>query len=110
MERNIFSLLEAHDGHLGVAITLHHQSLIGMQRKNWKGAAPVNIEGAPQLARGDLDSLNLNSNRCKTALQFPSRLKRLALRSESTLLQRRTIFKFMQTLHWKIISDFLAHG
>ena len=108
MERNIFSLLEAHDGHLGVAITLHHQSLIGMQRKNWKGAAPVNIEGAPQLARGDLDSLNLNSNRCKTALQFPSRLKRLGLRSESNLLQRRTIIKFMQTSNLKTYLRFLG--
>ena len=57
MELDIVGLLEANDGHLGVAITLHHQSLIGMQRKNWKGAAPVNIECAPQLARGDLDSL-----------------------------------------------------
>ena len=79
MERNVVSLLEANDGHLGVAITLNHQSLIGMQRKNRKGAAPVDIKGAPQLARGDLDSLNLNSNRCKTTLKLPSRTKRPAL-------------------------------
>ncbi len=99
MERDIVSLLESNDGHLEVAISLHHQSLIGMYRKNRKGAAPVNIKGAPQLARGDLDSLNLNSNRCKTPLQFLSRSKRLALGSESTLLQRLTIFKSMHTLH-----------
>ena len=79
MERDVVSLLEANDGHLGVAITLYHQSLIRMQRKNRKGAAPVNIKGAPQLCRGDLDSLNLNSNRCKTALKLPSRTKRPAL-------------------------------
>ena len=79
MERDVVSLLEANDGHLGVLITLYHQSLIGMQRKNRKGAAPVNIKGAPQLARGDLDSLNLNSNRCKTALKLLSRTKRPAL-------------------------------
>ena len=46
MERDVVSLLEANDGHLGVAITLHHQSLIGVQRKNRKGAAPVNIKSA----------------------------------------------------------------
>ena len=69
MKRDIVSLLEANDGHLWVAISLYHQTLIGMYRKNRNGAAPVNIKGAPQLARGDLDSLNLNSNRCKTSLQ-----------------------------------------
>ena len=79
MELDIVGPLEANDGYLGVAITLYHQSLIGMQRKNRNGAAPVNIKGAPQLARGDLDSLNLNSNSCKTALKLQSRTKRPAL-------------------------------
>ena len=109
MELDVVSLLEANDGHLGVAITLYHQSLIGMQRKNRKGAAPVKIKGAPQLARGDLDSLNLNSERFKKSLQFPSRPKRLALGSETTFLKWWLIFQFMQSLHSAIIPDFLAN-
>ena len=79
MELDIVGLLEASDGYLGVAITLYHQSLIGTQRKNRKGAVPVQIKGGPQLTRGDLDSLNLNSNRCKTVLKLPSRTRRPAL-------------------------------
>ena len=32
MELDVVGLLEANDGLMGVAITLHHQSLIGLQR------------------------------------------------------------------------------